>query len=252
MLLPNWSGVFITCVRKHEKQAEREVLNLFYQYLEEQAPELFISSSSIKSDDACVSSEELLNITSGSLEDQISQELAILKKKERWLQPINIKTSCVIFIRTRWPLDPVQIVRYVCEKICSSGVKGIRWSKRMTPVTLTASATLLDLQNLAEKVLQPYFHENKLEPLRESFAIRPNLRNHTKLTREQIIRTIVPLVGAPHKVDLKNYDVLIMVEIFKNICGISIVRDFEKLKKLNIMSIMESYDQKNVKKTFED
>ncbi|EMR08803.1 hypothetical protein PNEG_02972 [Pneumocystis murina B123] len=226
MLLPNWSGVFITCVRKHEKQAEREVLDLFYQYLDEQVPELFISSS-IKSDDVSLSSDKSFKLSSGSFEDQISQELAILKKKERWLQPINIKTACVIFIRTRWPLDPVQIVRYICEKISSNGIKGIRWSKRMTPVTLTASATLLDLQNLAQK-----------------FAIRPNLRNHTKLTREQIIRTIAPLIGAPHKVDLKNYDVLIMVEVFKNICGISVVRDFEKLKKLNIASIMESVVKK--------
>ena len=33
--------------------------------------------------------------------------------------------------------------------------------------------------------------------------------------------------------DLKNPDLLILVELYKNICGMSVVTDFEKLKRFN-------------------
>jgi tRNA acetyltransferase TAN1 len=35
------------------------------------------------------------------------------------------------------------------------------------------------------------------------------------MKRDAIIKTIAGLVGQPHKVDLKNYDLLIMVEIYQ-------------------------------------
>lgn len=237
-LQPNWSGVFITCVRKHEKKAEREMLQLFSEYVEQlvpQAPVMPVASPAINN---CFAANKSI-----SIEDQISQELAELQKNQnRLLQPIDTKTACLVFIRTKWPIDPVEMVRDICEKILLNEIKRIRWSQRLTPVVLTACATISDLENLARKVLRPYFHENSLETYK--FAIRPTIRNHTKLTREHVIRTVIPLVGAQHKVDLKNYDLLIMVEIFKGICGMSVIRDFEKLKKLNITSIMESVVKK--------
>lgn len=48
------------------------------------------------------------------------------------------------------------------------------------------------------------------------FAIRVNLRNST-LRRDDVIRQVAAAVGPGrgHSVDLKNYDVLILVEIYK-------------------------------------
>ncbi len=50
------------------------------------------------------------------------------------------------------------------------------------------------------------------------FAIRPSLRNHSVLTREVIIRRVAAAVGPGHTVDLKHYDLLILVEVYK-VCG---------------------------------
>lgn len=47
------------------------------------------------------------------------------------------------------------------------------------------------------------------------FAIRPNMRNHNIMKRDAVINLVAGLVGQPHKVDLKNYDLLIMVEIYQ-------------------------------------
>lgn len=41
------------------------------------------------------------------------------------------------------------------------------------------------------------------------------MRNHKTMTRDTIIRTVAAAVGQGHSVDLKNYDLLILVDIYK-------------------------------------
>jgi hypothetical protein len=50
---------------------------------------------------------------------------------------------------------------------------------------------------------------------RLQFAIRVNSRNHNVLKRDDIIRRVASVVGPGHKVDLKNYDLLILIELYK-------------------------------------
>jgi len=47
------------------------------------------------------------------------------------------------------------------------------------------------------------------------FAIRPTIRNHHSLTRDGVIKQLADVVGPAHKVDLKHYDLLILVEIYR-------------------------------------
>ena len=47
------------------------------------------------------------------------------------------------------------------------------------------------------------------------FAIRPNIRNHGVLSRDTVIKQVADVVGPSHTVDLKSYDLLILVEIYK-------------------------------------
>jgi len=48
------------------------------------------------------------------------------------------------------------------------------------------------------------------------FAIRPSLRNNGKnMTRDIIIKDVARLVGPGHSVDLKDYDLLILVEVYQ-------------------------------------
>ena len=95
--------------------------------------------------------------------------------------------------------------------------------------------------------------------LPSQFAIRPTLRNHNVLTRDSVIRQIASLVGPGHTVDLKGYELLIVVEVYQvsfhhctirrelihtdalqNICGVSVVdSDFERLKRYNLAEIFE-------------
>lgn len=76
------------------------------------------------------------------------------------------------------------------------------------------------------------------------------------MKREEIIKRVADLVGEPHTVDLKEYDQMIVVDVYRvgvesylfvfaahsrqNILGMSIVgSDFEKLKRFNVAEIYE-------------
>lgn len=47
------------------------------------------------------------------------------------------------------------------------------------------------------------------------YAIRPNLRDNTSMNRDSVIQTIASVIGREHIVDLKNYDVIVLVETVK-------------------------------------
>ncbi len=47
------------------------------------------------------------------------------------------------------------------------------------------------------------------------FAIRPSIRNNKEFTRDEVIKSVAAAVGPGHTVDLRGYDLLILVEIYK-------------------------------------
>ena len=154
-------------------------------------------------------------------------------------QIVKILTLTVVFFKTRPPIEPVSFVRTICSEAASTSQGRTRFAKRLTPISLQGYATEEGLQHVAKKVLAPHFHD---EPVTEKkFAIRPTVRDHTKgLTRDCIIKTVADLVGKRHRVDLKNYDFLVLVEVYKNVCGMSVVgSEYEGLKRYNLAEIYE-------------
>lgn len=49
----------------------------------------------------------------------------------------------------------------------------------------------------------------------QQFAIRPTIRNHNVMKRDDVIKIVADVVGPLHSVDLKNFDLLILVEIYR-------------------------------------
>ena len=72
------------------------------------------------------------------------------------------------------------------------------------------------------------------------YAIQPTTRHHNELSRDDVIKAVADLVGSEHKVDLKNYDSLILINIFKNVCGISVVKDFREFQNYNLEQIQRT------------
>lgn len=236
---PGWQGIFATCDMKKEKGAVAELYPIF----ENCAAKLYPELSGEYGDDHKENEEQDIE---SAIKKEISDVNAERKKNSRPITSVDLSTQCVTFFRLKSPCVATAMVKELCESLQRPGPGArplrSRYVHRLTPVDRTGKATLDGLKEIAKEVLGPHFHNGQTGI---KFAIRVTSRNHNSLGRDEIIRTVASCVGSDHVVDLKNYDVLILVEVFKKICGMSVVRDFEKLKRFNYGQLLDDVSQES-------
>ncbi|KAA8897086.1 hypothetical protein FN846DRAFT_265270 [Sphaerosporella brunnea] len=208
---PGWQGIFATCDKGRESRAVAEM----YSILEECAAKLYPEMSKEGSKNAEEEDEK------EDIEAAINKELLETKdkkkKNDRPFASVMMDVLCVTFFRLKQPLEATDIVRALCESAQKpeGGTIRSKYIHRLTPITRTGKATVEGIREVAMAVLAPHFHSGQQGI---KFAIRPTSRNHNVLSRDVIIRTIASCVGAAHTVDLKNPDLLILVELYKVMC----------------------------------
>lgn len=239
---PNTSGVYATCNRGREQGCRKELMNIFSEKVDqwwpdwqeklEEEPEL---PESEKKDQKELSVEEKIKLELAEMDNAKDSE----KKTKSILQPMDLGCECLIFIKTKKPVDPTELVHRFCEEASNTRAKNTRYTQKLTPITFSVSASKEELLKLAEKVLKPHFHAEDQKPVK--FAIQVTRRNFNTLEKDDIIKTVANCVGREHghKVDLKQYDKLILVECYKNNIGMSVVLDYLKYEKYNLQQIFE-------------
>ncbi|KAF2166214.1 hypothetical protein M409DRAFT_66703 [Zasmidium cellare ATCC 36951] len=227
---PGDSGVWVTCSKGKEGKCIGEILDLFTEYAERLYPQAGQEQDGAEADE----DEE-------DIEKAIKAEVDDIRKPgaARLFTPVKINVQCVIFIKTIAPVDPVALVKTICEEAMENRArKRTRFAQRLSPMTLMGRASTEGLEHVAQEVLAPQFHQEPFQ--KRTFAIRPTLRNHNTLTRDSVIKQVASIVGPGHQVDLKNYELLVVVEVYQHICGVSVVNDsFERLKRYNISEIFD-------------
>ncbi|RYN33080.1 hypothetical protein AA0112_g6055 [Alternaria arborescens] len=229
---PGDAGIWATCAMKKEAKSVSDLRDLFQEY----ATTLYGTAESNGT-----AAEDSSDSEGGDIEAEIKKELADIRKPttKPLFTSLKLDTQCLMFFRTRSPIEPVTFVHKICQDIANGAQpKNLRYVKRLTPITATDKATPQGLEAVAKEVLAPHFHG--ADQAGKKFAIRPSIRNNKEFLRDGVINTIAAAVGPGHKVDLKNYDLLILVEIYKNVLGMSVVGpDFEKLKRFNIEELRQ-------------
>ncbi|EGV65226.1 hypothetical protein PSN45_002635 [Yamadazyma tenuis] len=231
---PNTTGIYATCTRGKEKGCVKELMNLFTEKAEE-----YYDLSAVE-DDEETDGEEPKEL---SIEDQIKKEVEDLKdtkSKKSLFSALNLECECLVFIKTKKPIEPELFCKKVCQDSFRSKIKTTRFTQKLTPVTFTVSASIEELKKLCTRVLAPHFHqENDQVPVK--FAINVTRRNFNAIEKDVIIKTVAEMVGRDHghSVDLKNYHKLILIECYKTSIGMSVVDDYEKLCKYNLQQIYE-------------
>ncbi|KAI0303692.1 hypothetical protein B0F90DRAFT_1667103 [Multifurca ochricompacta] len=89
----------------------------------------------------------------------------------------------------------------------NTGVTHTRYTHRLAPVTNTCVANVPEIKSLAQRVLRPFVAQNS----------DSNFRGWA--------------------VNLEDAEVFILVEVFKSVCGIGIVKDYYAHQKFNVMEI---------------
>ncbi|KAF9914593.1 THUMP domain-containing protein 1 [Lobosporangium transversale] len=221
---PKMKGVMVTCARGKESQAGKEACDLLSEYAEK----LYGSGSN----------EEVDEDENESIEDAIAREVAQAKKTKggRQFLPLSTGTDCVIFIRAM-EIEPSSLCHYVLSELQKSGTKRTRYCQRFIPVEETSYANMDDIKVMMERVLKPYFHAEDQQPT--TFKVLPKVRHNDKVDREVLVKTLASAAGRnqKHAVSLNDPTFVILAEVIKSICFLSVVKDYDRLKKYNIQTI---------------
>ncbi|KAI1295045.1 hypothetical protein F5Y03DRAFT_372357 [Xylaria venustula] len=233
-------GFWVTCQRHKEMRAADEVLSL----CEEYGQKLFDVRTEAADEAADDQEPE-------DIEAAIEKEVAAMKSANKPtsdspFEILKMNVDCVLFVRTRSPVDPLVLVHDICKDAAAAKDK-TQWRSRfinkLTPIAYTGKATEKGLEDIARKILFDHFQLAEDETGEEedsgkhaySYAIRPTLRAHSTLKRGEIIDKVAGMISKRHKVDLQNPDKVIIIEIFQTFCGMSVVGDdWESMKRYNI------------------
>ncbi|KAH9856563.1 hypothetical protein C2E23DRAFT_721972 [Lenzites betulinus] len=224
-------GVWVTCVKGKERQTVGEL----YEVFESLSTQLWPHDGEGAAENAEGSDEE--GGGADDLEKQIAKEIASMKRPRKETRFANCQTNtpCVVFISCKPPIDPVKLVTTHVKNVVDTGVTHTRFSQRLTPVSASCVANIPEIQTLCGRLVKKALAE---EPDKKfTYKIELRLRNHSTLKRDQLIPELAKTVPEGHTVSLENPELYILVEIFKSVCGISVVKDYYKLHKFNVMEI---------------
>ncbi|KAJ4348337.1 uncharacterized protein N0V89_009711 [Didymosphaeria variabile] len=239
---PGDVGIWVTCAMNKEAPSVADLRNLFEKY----ASQLYKDASTAEAAEG-----EESGASDVDIESEIKKEVEGIRKPK--VEPLfkNVKLSgqCLIFFKTRSPVEPVSFLHKICQDT-ADGVEHqrCRFVKRLTPLSAIGKVAGSGLKDIATQVLAPHFHAP--EQSGKKFAIRVNIRNNKQISRDEIIQQVASLVGKGHKVDLSGYDLLILVEVYQSLVGMSVVgSDYDSLKKYNLAELRDNTitkDQKEV------
>jgi tRNA(Ser,Leu) C12 N-acetylase TAN1 len=212
------------------------------------------------------------NKTELSIEKQLEQELEAIKTTARTKKHIfqSIPTSCkgndpiyisdihsgVIYLAIRHEkIEPVHFVKSILLDLEASKTQKTRFACRFVPVQITCAANIQDIEkaakpfidtifnsspsNVGKKVRYIYIHIQNIYFIQ--FAIVYTCRNNSSCKKVEITEKLFSMVKTPlNWVDLRFPDWVIIVEVVRKICCISITNEYTKLKKYNIRQVSMS------------
>ncbi|KAK4685628.1 tRNA acetyltransferase TAN1, partial [Tremellales sp. Uapishka_1] len=218
-------GFCATAVKGKERDAEKELIDVLEQIADELYPDTAVVDIKAEQDD----DEEM------DLEKMLQQELQTMVKpsKSPRYRLCAYDTACISYINVLSPLDPIRILQHLMGQIETTGRSPFKWVQRLTPVSAVGHATLAQLVEIAAPVIKSGFATPTNRALR--FGIIPTSRCSSRLDRMEMIKAVaeqIETLGAGHKVDLKEPERTVLIEVFKNHLGISVVQDFDRYKKV--------------------
>ncbi|KAI1495657.1 hypothetical protein F5X99DRAFT_114396 [Biscogniauxia marginata] len=230
-------GIWTTCQRHKEQKAVDELVSICEEYGEK----LYGIKPGGASEVADEGGDE------GDIEASIKNEIEALKPankpKDALFEPMRMNLDCLLFMRTRPPVDPIALVHEICKDASKATKWRSRFINKFTPITLTGKATEKGVEEVAREVLRKHFRlagdekdeDTGSEGEAYSYAIRPSFRAHNALKRDDVIKQVAGLIGPRHKVNLSTPDKVILIDIFQTFCGMSVVDgDWNALKKYNL------------------
>nr|XP_056722318.1 THUMP domain-containing protein 1 [Euleptes europaea] len=229
-------GILITCNMK-ERKCVAEAYCLLGEYGEQlYGPEQFADHDDNRASGSEEEAEEE-DDAEAALRKEVDQIRTSTEQKLRRFQSVESGANNVVFIRTLG-IEPEKLVHHILKDMHTTKKKKTRVILRMLPVSGTCKAFLEVMKRYAETFFEPWFKA----PQKGTFQIVYKARNNSHLSREEVIKELAGVVGhlnPENKVDLSNPEFTIVVEIIKNICCLSVVKDYVLFRKYNLQEVVK-------------
>lgn len=228
---PHCTGVFMSCARGKERKAATELVEL----MEEHAQRMY--ADHVPQEASCA-----------DIELQIEKELADLRQptKPSRISSLDTDTECLCFIQCLPPVDSYTLLKQVLQTMEETGASRSRYVQRLVPVRVLCRTDTDSIRTAAKAALAPAFSDQP-----RTYRVEPRIRSHTSLSRDVLIPLVASCVptNAAHRVDLAHPDVIIVVEVLRNVCGIGTLDEYERFGKWNVQTLVERHNSDSVRST---
>ncbi|KAL0929008.1 hypothetical protein M5K25_000947 [Dendrobium thyrsiflorum] len=172
------------------------------------------------------------------IDELIEDELSELgdRNKRHFVSLDSGCNGCIFVQMHRRPGDPspVAVAHQMISSAASTKKHMSRFILRVLPAEVTCYASEEDISKSIKPLIEQYFPLDT-SPLK--FAVLYEARSNTGIERMAIINAVAKSVPQPHKVDLKNPDKTIIVQIAKTICLIGVVEKYKEFAKFNLRQL---------------
>lgn len=249
ILEPGIKGFLATC-NFREKDCVRECYNILNEYNNDENEKSEADADAVASTAEEVKPEKVANSDDDDEEEedistQLENELKTMKTKRNksQFQQVETKTPNCIFIKTTIE-NPLELAEKIMRNIFETKKRKTRNLLRLIPIEIVCRADLTDITNSAGKLFDKYF----LNVSPKTFAIVVNKRYNNSIDRMKIIKELADIVtfkNIQHKVDLKNAELTVVVEVIKGLCCLAILPDYNKLRKFNLAELVGPTEKKD-------
>ena len=237
-MVPGAKGFLLFC-NHHEKETVREgyrILNQFADeiYGKEEAP--MKQPNTDKKDEVPSEDEDDDDVDAALEKEKLAlDEVAAKEGVERRFQVVDSGVQNLVFIRTTVE-SPVELAESIMKEVQKSGTQISRYLLRLVPVEVTCKAFSENVEEAAKPLISKRFHDKG----EVSYCIQFKSRLNGSLGREEAYKTIGKMVKEANpqcKVEFKNPEYVILVEVMKSFCCISILSNYFDFKKYNLLEL---------------
>ncbi|GAB1604683.1 THUMP domain-containing protein 1-like [Argonauta hians] len=224
-------GFLVTC-NQNESQAVKEMYNLLNEY----ADRLYGPEHRDVTEKTKENSEDS-DHSDGDIQDELEKEVNALKEKipaERRFQQLDSGTKNCLFIKTTLE-KPCELIHHILNDIYETQIQKTRYSLRVLPVSTVCRIDLEDITKVATDLLDPFF--STPFGVATTYGISFKARMSSKLSRDEVIRVICHIIEDMNPLNKVNYnrpDFIVVVELLRGFCCLSVVKDFNKFRKYNL------------------
>ncbi|KAF3500647.1 hypothetical protein F2Q69_00044981 [Brassica cretica] len=174
-----------------------------------------------------------------SIDKLIDAELKELgdKSKRRFMK-LDPGCNGIVFIQMKrrdGDPSPKDIVQHAMTSAAATKKHMSRFILRILPIEVACYPSEEEISRAIKPLVEQYFPVETDNP--RKFAVLYGARANTGLDRMKIIHTVAKSIPAPHKVDLNNPEMSIVVEIVKTVCLIGVVEKYKELAKYNLRQL---------------